>query len=281
VIPYNFDYYKPCSISEAVGVFAELQSIEKQPLYYNGGTEIITFARMNSIHTDAVIDIKGIPECNVFQMDKEYLIIGSSVTLSEIVDSNYYPLLGKVSREIADRTARNKITLGGNICGKIQYREAVLPLLISDAYIVVTGDEGIRKYNIKDIFEGSPKLKKDEFIVQILIPIENLSLPFFNIKRRRNTAIGYPLISAAAVKKDKKIRVALSGVTTFPFRDIGMEEEINKSYLPPEIRAKNAIEVMPYKIKEDLYSSAEYREHLLQNALVKIIENLEDAYDSI
>jgi CO/xanthine dehydrogenase FAD-binding subunit len=117
--------------------------------------------------------------------------------------------------------------------------------------------------------------------VQILIPIENLSLPFFNIKRRGNTAIGYPLISAAAVKKEEKIRVALSGVTTYPFRDIGMEEEINRPHLPPETRAKNAIEVMPYKIKEDLYSSAEYREHLLQNALVKIIENLEDAYDSI
>ena len=281
MIPYNFDDYKPYSIAEAANVFEELQAKGKRPLYYNGGTEIITFARMNSVQTSAVIDIKGIPECNVLQMTMDYLVIGSAVTLSEIADSGYYPLLGKVSREIADRTSRNKITLGGNICGKIQYREAVLPLLISDAYTVVSGDEGVRKYKIKEIFEGSPKLKGNEFIVQILIPIENLSLPFFNIKRKRNTAIGYPLISAAAIKKDGKIRAALSGVATFPFRDMGMEEEINRPGLMPETRAENAIKVMPYKIKDDLFASAEYREHLLKNALVKAIEKLEGAYDSI
>lgn len=281
MIPYNFDYYKPSSISEAANVFTELQATHKQPLYYNGGTEIITFARMNSVQTGAVVDIKGIPECNVFQRDNKYLVIGSAVTLSKIADSGYYQLLGRVSREIADRTARNKITLGGNICGKIQYREAVLPLLISDAYIAVAGNDGIRTYKIMDIFKGSPKLDGNEFIVQILISIENVSLPFFNIKKRRNTAIGYPLISAAAVKKDGKIRAALSGVADFPFRDMGMEEELNRLHLPPEIRAKRAIEVMPYKIKDDPFSSAEYREHLLKNALVKAIENLEDSYDSL
>lgn len=275
MIPYNFDYYKPGSIAEAVRGFMELKSTGKQPLYYNGGTEIITFARQNSIYTGGVIDIKAIPECNIFEMGREYLVIGSAVTLSEIIDSNFYPLLSKVSREIADRTARNKITLGGNICGKIQYREAVLPLLISDAYLITAAGGGIKRYPINDIFEGRPKLKEDEFILQILIPNENTRLPFINIKRRRGTAIGYPLISAAAIKKDERIRVALSGVTNFPFRDIGMEEEINRFDLPAEIRAKNAIKILPFEIKDDLFSSTEYRKHLLQNALVEIIENLE------
>lgn len=131
---------------------------------------------MNQVYTGAVVDIKGIPECNRLQRDNEYLVIGSAVTLSEIADSGYYPLLGMVSREIADRTARNKITLGGNICGKIQYRETVLPLLISDAYIAVAGNDGIRICKIMDVFKGN------EFIVQILIPIENVSLPFLILK---------------------------------------------------------------------------------------------------
>lgn len=281
MIPFNFDYYKPESIEEAVEGFSHLYSMGKQPLYYNGGTEIITYARVNSLFTGGVVDIKSIPECNIFELNKEYLVIGSAVTLSEISDSKYYPLLGSVSREIADRTARNKITLGGNICGKIQYREAVLPLLISDCYLVTVGSEGIKKYPIKNIFDGRPKLENDEFIVQILIASENINLPFINIKRRRASTVGYPLISAAAVRKDKEIRVALSGVSDFPFRDPGMEREMNKYNLPAEIRARNAIEALPYTIKGNLFGSAEYRKHLLENALVKIINNLEVVNEDI
>lgn len=281
MIPFNFDYYKPDSIDEAVEAFRSLYSNEKQPIYYNGGTEIITFARVNSIYTGGVVDIKGIPECNVLELNREYLVIGSSVTLSEISDSKYFPLLGEVSREIADRTARNKITLGGNICGKIQYREAVLPLLITDCYFITAGSGGIKKYPILNIFDGKPKLERDEFIVQILIPSDNIKLPFLNIKRRRASTVGYPLISAAAVRKDGRIRVALSGISDFPFRDFNMEEEINKYNLPAAIRARNAIEVIPYPIKDNLFGSAEYRRNLLENALIKIINTLEASYEDI
>ena len=281
MISFNFDYYKPDSIDEAVEVFRHMDSMGKQPLYYNGGTEIITFARVNSIYTGGVIDIKQIPECNVLDLNQDYLMIGASVTLSQISDSNYYPLLGRVSREIADRTARNKITIGGNICGKIQFREAVLPLLISDCFAVTAGGKGIKTYPLNSVFNGKLKLQPDEFLVQIIISAEYMSLPSINIKRRRQSTIGYPLISIAAVRKDEQIRFALSGIGGFPFRSIEMEEEINRYDLPKEIRIKSAINRIPYPVKDDLFGSAEYRKLLLQNALLEIIDILEVRNENI
>lgn len=275
MISFNFDYYKPTSIDEAVEAFRYLDSIGKQPLYYNGGTEIITFARVNSINTGGVIDIKEIPECNVLVINQDYLVIGSSVTLSQISDSNYYPLLGRVSMEIADRTARNEITIGGNICGRIQFREAVLPLLISDCFAVTAGGKGIKTYHLDNVFNGKLKLQPDEFLVQIIIPAEYISLPGINIKRRRQSTVGYPLISIAAVRKDEQIRFAISGLSSFPFRSIEMEDEINKYDLPKDIRIQNAINSIPYPVKDDLFGSAEYRKLLLQNALLEIIDALE------
>lgn len=281
MISFNFDYYKPESINEAVKGFIHLDSIGKSPLYYNGGTEIITFARTNSIYTAGVVDIKGIPECNVLELRQSYLIIGSSVTLNEISDSKYYPLLGRVSSEIADHTARNSITLGGNICGKIQYREAVMPLLLADSFLVIAGADGVKTYPIKDVFIGIPRLSKGEFIVQILIPAENINLSSTNIKRRKASTIGYPIVSIAALGKDEKIRLALSGVSDFPFRDLKMEEEINKLGLPVEKRAENAINAIPYPIKDNLFGSSEFRKHLLKNDLMNIINILESGNEDL
>jgi CO/xanthine dehydrogenase FAD-binding subunit len=275
MISFNFDYYKPDSIDEAVEAFRYLDSIGKHPLYYNGGTEIITFARVNSIYTGGVIDIKEIPECNVLDLNQDYLILGSSVTLSQISDSYYYPLLGRVSREIGDRTVRNKITIGGNICGKIQFREAVLPLLISDCFVVTAGGRGIKTYPLDNVFNGKLKLEPDEFLVQIIISAEYMRLPCINIKRRRQSTVGYPLISIAAIKKDEQIRFAISGLSDSPFRSLEMEEEINKYNFPVEIRVENAIESITYPIKDNLFGSAEYRKLLLRNALIEIIGTLE------
>ena len=84
---------------------------------------------MNVIHTNAVIDIKDIPECRTLQFERHHLALGSALTLTEITENGGFPLLSKAAREVADHTARNKITLGGNICGQIFYREAVLPFI--------------------------------------------------------------------------------------------------------------------------------------------------------
>lgn len=59
---------------EAVDIYTRLCSEGKQPLYYGGGTEIISMARTHNIYTDAVIDIKGIPECSHWKMGIEDIV---------------------------------------------------------------------------------------------------------------------------------------------------------------------------------------------------------------
>jgi CO/xanthine dehydrogenase FAD-binding subunit len=71
MISFDFEYYRPTTIEEAVHVFQQADSNGKEPLYYSGGTEIISMARLNQLRTGAVIDIKGIPECNVLQIHQE------------------------------------------------------------------------------------------------------------------------------------------------------------------------------------------------------------------
>ncbi|MBM4236775.1 MAG: xanthine dehydrogenase, partial [Firmicutes bacterium] len=131
MIPFDFDYYLPQTAEEAVTLFTRLELDEKKPIYYAGGTEIITFCRQQTITPGALIDLKNIPETTVFEKVNDQLVIGANLSLSRIAEENHYPLLSVVVKKIADRTVRNRLTIGGNICGRLPYREALLPLLLT------------------------------------------------------------------------------------------------------------------------------------------------------
>ncbi len=133
MIPFDFEYYKPDTIEDAIQLFNKLELDGKKPIYYGGGTEFISMARMYNKYTGAVIDVKGIPECNVFEFKNDNLIIGSAVTLTKIAEENPFPLLSLTVKRIADHTIQDKITLGGNLMGTIIYKEAILPLLLSNS----------------------------------------------------------------------------------------------------------------------------------------------------
>lgn len=274
MIPFNFSYHKPDSIGEAVEIFQTLYSQGKQPLYYGGGTEIISMARANTIHANAVIDIKGIPECNVLGFQNDDLIIGAAVTLSRISESNFFPLLGKSGGRVADHTIQCKITLGGNIGGTIIYREAVLPLLLSESQLVIAGTDGIKQLPITDAFNERLHLERGEFLIQVITKIEYTSLPYIHVKKTKQDKIDYPLVTVAALKNEEKVRIALSGVCSYPFRSSLMEEDLNNTNIPLESRISNAISHIPGPIVSDTLGSADYRKFVLSKMLSNTLNKM-------
>ncbi|ETI66445.1 hypothetical protein [Neobacillus vireti] len=44
MIPFDFEYYKPNTITDAIQTFQEIESQGKEVIYYSGGTEFITFS---------------------------------------------------------------------------------------------------------------------------------------------------------------------------------------------------------------------------------------------
>jgi CO/xanthine dehydrogenase FAD-binding subunit len=275
MISFDFEYYKPTTVEEAVRLFVQADSNGKEPLYYSGGTEIISMARLNQLRTGAVIDIKGIPECNVMQIRQEQLVIGAAITLTALSETNLFPLLSDTVRDAADHTNRNKITVGGNLCGKFFYREALLPFLLADSQVVLAGTRGIRKVSIHRILNGVPLLEKGDLLVQILSDKRYLDLPFVTVKKTKLEKIDYPIVRISGLKSREGIRVAFSGVSAIPFRSQKIEEVLNKASFPLEERIENAIRIWPAPILNDILSSAAYRTFVLRNTLSDTIAALE------
>ncbi|CAG7615893.1 FAD binding domain-containing protein [Paenibacillus allorhizosphaerae] len=275
MIPFDFEYYKPASIEQAVEWFQRLQAQGKHPMYFSGGTEIITLGRLSYVRPGAVVDIKSIPECGVLEFRQDRLIIGASVTLSALSAANPFPLLSGTAQGIADQTARNSITLGGNVCSAFYYREAVLPLLLADSRLVVAGPGGTREVSIHDVFLEQIRLADGEFVVQTMTDREYASLPFVHYKKRQIGNVGYPLVTMAALKKDNRIRTAYSGVCSFPFRSAAIEQALNHASLPLSDRIAQAIDRLPAPILSDVEGSAAYRGFVLKQTMADAVSELE------
>jgi CO/xanthine dehydrogenase FAD-binding subunit len=273
LITGRIDYYKPTTMYEALELFESKKN--KQPIYYSGGTEIITLSRLNLVRTGAIIDIKSIPECDIFEIQDDFLITGAAIPLTEVEEKNLFPLLSSASSEIADRTARNKITIGGNICGRIYYREAILPFLLADSLMIIASPNGLKSVSIHSVFNQSLQLQEGELLVQILTETRYLHLPFICIKRRQQWETGYPLVTVACLKKGDELRFAFSGVCPFPFRTQEIETELNNRGLPYSTRVKHALEKFPSPILNDVEGSKEYRLFVLKNILNDILVTME------
>ncbi|VBB06619.1 Hypothetical protein LUCI_1855 [Lucifera butyrica] len=271
MIPFDFDYYRPGRIQDAVRLFNQIDSAGKEPLYFGGGTEIITGARMGTIYTGAVIDLKDIPECQALDLSGNNLIIGACVSLTRITDGGLFPLLGKVCARVADHTAQGKITIGGNLCGKIIYHETLLPLLLADGSAVVAGEYGQRQVPISQVFDRKLQLNRGECIVQFIIDRSYLQLPHVHIKKTRNEKIDYPLVTLTSLRQEGQIRLALSGVCAFPFRSPQMEKRLNEAGRPYAYRVEKALAAIPAPVLNNVAGMPEYRRFVLSALLMKLL----------
>lgn len=269
MIPNNFDYYLPCNFEECTNIYKSLKNENRNPIFYAGGSEIVTMARASTIIPSDVIDLKGIPELQELKIENKKLIIGSCVTLSRIKESLLFPLLGLSCGRIADHTNQNRITIGGNICGSIIYKEAVLPLLLTDATIYIYSNNKEKAIQINSIFNKKLNLQDGEFITKIIIDTQYLNNKFYHIKKTENEKIDYPLVTVSAIEIDNKLRIAFSGLCPFPFRSIEIENILNDSSYTNDEKTFNIISNIPTPMID---YKKDYRLFILQRTLKDIMK---------
>ncbi len=276
MIPFDFIYCRPSTLKEALDAYRQLQSEGKNPVYYAGGSEIITLCRAGEIRPGGVIDLKNIPECKALALDERALHIGSVCTLNQIKESKLFNLLRLACGRIADHTNQCRITLGGNLCGSIIYRETSLPLLISEAELTLFGPEGERRIAFDKVFKGRMELQPGELVLQIHIPSWALKARHYHVKKTQNEKIDYPLVSLAALWKENRLRIAVSGLCSHPFRSDQMEAVLNNRALSRDVRSKEAAAMLPLSPLSDRAGSGEYCRFVFQNTLHTLLEEMEN-----
>lgn len=275
MIAKDFVYCLPDTEQEAVEAFETHHKQGKQVLYYGGGSEIITMATAGSIAPDVVIDLKVIPAMRMLETWAGQIVLGGAVSLEAIRNSKLFPFLGTVGGRIADHTNQCRITLGGNLCGTVIYRETALPLLLSDAQIAFWGPGGRREARLCEAFQGRMRLREGEFVHQVRVDADCARMPYAHIKQTFGEKIGYPAVTVSALFDAERLRVAFSGICHEPFRSEAMEEALNDRSASPHARVRRAVEALPFEPLSDPEGSGEYRMCILQKLLTELLERQE------
>lgn len=274
-MPYRFAYHRPTTIEDAVGLYEEATRRGDEPLFYGGGTEILSRARLGDIAPGAVIDLKGIPETRELSAKDGTLTLGSALTLDDLRQAPW-PLLAQAAGRVADHTTRRQITLGGNLASVLIYREVALPFLLAPATAVVAGPDGVREVRFEDVFgEGVLDLPPGSFLVALRLPLEETIDPGIVLKRTRLDWVDYPLVTVAVTAHFGQVGVALSGYTRRPFRAGSLEEALNRGAGPVAERIGRGIEDTADPIS-DLHGSSDYRRFVLGRALEDALDLLRD-----
>jgi CO/xanthine dehydrogenase FAD-binding subunit len=267
MIPYDLVYLRPAGAGEAVHLFEQARRDGLDPAYYAGGTETLSFIRHNRIRPRALIDIKEISECREAVRKGNQLVFGAALSLNEVVDTGFFPLLSTTCRRIADHTVRNRLALGGNICGRLPYREAVLPLLAAEAEVEIAGPAGSRREPLAGRFHKRLRLEPGELLLRVLVPEEAAGAPWFHRRRQRGTRVDYPLLTCCVLEVSRTIRLAIGGACGYPVRDRQVEKVLNDPSLHGRDRIEKTVAPFASRIRGDFRASAEYRRFLLARVL--------------
>lgn len=196
-------FVRPETFAEFEQLKAELDSW----LIFSGGTEIMTDYRQGKIKPDTWIDIKRLPGMREQTADS----LGACVFLNEITQPQY---LVDTAQFVADHTIRNHLTLAGNVCGKLPYRETVLALLAADAEVsILSGGEMIR-LPLKERFDKFFKLAPGELVCAF--HFDRSERPYRHHRYTVSSVVDYPILTFLAVRTDQGYFVGLSGYGSVP-----------------------------------------------------------------
>lgn len=275
MIPFDFEYYLPETAEEAFACYARLSRAGKAPVWYAGGTELISMARVGSLAFGAVVDLKAVPDCTRLDTERGRLHLGACLTLTQAAESGRFPLLGRTAARIADHTVQDKLTLGGNLAGTIQYREAALPLLLCNARAQVMTSKGRSERPFAQVFPGRLTLGEGEFLLWVDVPEHETGLPYCHAKRTKLDKIDYPLVTLCAVRDGHTVRAAVTGYGDAPLLLPG--EVLNGAGLDRDARCARACRAVAELGRDSLSGSRAYKDFVLRTMVEQALADLEVA----
>lgn len=269
MIPAQFDYVAPTTVSEALQALADGGEDAK---VLAGGQSLMPVLRMRLNAPSLVVDLGRIEELRAISMDGDTLVLGAMATHSSIVASDlvaeHAGLLRAAVSQVGDPQVRHRGTIGGAVAHADPAGDYGAPLLALEASMVITGPSGSRTVAAEDFFEDlfDTAVGEDELLTQIRIPSHaGWGSSYEKFVR---VAQQWSIVAAAATVRVEggvitEARVGLTNMGSTPLRAHGVEEALRAASVSSDaVGAAAARAAEGTNPPSDLNGSAAYRSHL-------------------
>jgi len=268
------DYLSPTSVSEAVQA---LISAPGPVLPIAGGTDLMLDLKQGNhppVHT--LVDLTGIPEMNLLELQDGFLFVGAALPLSRISRNPlavaHAQALVEACNLIAGPQVRNVATLGGNVAHALPAADGTISLMALGAEAEVASPAGMRHVRLPELFLGPGKsaLQTGELLVGFYLKLtqSGQASAFKRIMRPQGVAL--PIMNNSVwLERDgdtvSQIRIAVGPGGAVPFGAHQTEAFLTGKTLS-EQNIASALEILHVEVKfrtSRQRATAEYRYHLV------------------
>jgi len=275
MIPAAFDYVRPATLDEALGLLARHGDEAK---VLAGGHSLIPAMKLRLSQPKLVVDIGRIGDLRSIGERDGKIAIGALTTHYDIESSALLagscPLLPEVAGKIGDVQVRNKGTIGGSCVHADPASDWPAAMLALDADFEIAGPDGSRTVSAKDFFVDilTSAVKPGEILKSIQLPATAKTVAYVKFAQK---ASGFAIAGVAAVvdKARNGIAVAVTGVAAKAYRAAGVESSLRGVELSAATIATAAQKAADgVDLLSDIHASAEFRAHLARVQTKRALE---------
>jgi aerobic carbon-monoxide dehydrogenase medium subunit len=256
VIPAAFEYRRPRSLDEALGLLADLGDDGK---VLAGGHSLLPIMKLRLTAPGTLVDIGRLPGLRGVEVDGDEVAIGALTRHADLSSSHRLatevPLLAHVAGMIADPQVRNRGTIGGSLVHADPAADLPAAVLALDGSLLLRSAAGERRVRATSFFTGflESDVRPGELLVQVRVPRSGAApWGYQKFVRRAND---WAIVAAAAVDG----RVALAGMAATVLRATATEQALAGG---ASIADAAALADRGTDPTADMHADQEYRRHL-------------------
>jgi carbon-monoxide dehydrogenase medium subunit len=200
MIPAPFEYHRPKSVDETLGLLAQYGD---EARIVAGGHSLIPMMKLRMAQPEHLVDLRHVADLDFIREDAGSLVIGAMVTQTALITSalvrDKCPIIPEASAQIADPQVRNCGTIGGNLANGDPGNDLPAVMLALDATYDVVSKSGTRQVAARAFYKGALEtaLEDGELLSAVRIPIPAAGCGHAYAKQKRK--IGDYATAAAAV----------------------------------------------------------------------------------
>jgi CO/xanthine dehydrogenase FAD-binding subunit len=246
----------PRSLEEALGMKAGRP--EAVPI--QGGTDVMIDLNFDRSRPAAILNLNEVADLRGWSREDGWLRLGSGLTYAEAMEEGLresLPALAEASRTVGSPQIRNRGTIGGNLGTASPAGDALPPLLVYGAEVVLASVRGLRTVPVERFLVGPKQnaLADDELILAVRIEPRPWRQTFMKVGPRNAMVIAVVSLALAVDEERGEVRASYGSAGPVPGLVVGTLEDAGSF---AERVARDASPI------DDVRGTARYRKHALK-----------------
>lgn len=249
-------------------------SLKNRPHFVGGGTDL--YVQKHDEMKDAPnYFLFDHPELNGVRQEGNRCVIGSSVTVSDLLNSGifreHFPEFHRYVKLVSSTPIRNMATIAGNFINASPIGDFTIFFLALDALLVLSDGKHTREIPLRKLYKGYKTLDKkpEEHIESIFFELPDTNTRFNFEKVSKRTHLDIASVNSAICLQMKGDQIEKAGLSAGGVGPVPMFLEKTSAFLAGkplvEETMNGAIEIMKTEISpiSDARGSKEYKTLLL------------------